>query len=414
MTETVLQVSHLSKKFSRTASGTFFNSAVDLALRLLGAVGKPRLRGSEFWALRDVSLEVSRGECIGIIGPNGAGKSTLLKIIQGEMRPEGGTVERRGQLTSLIRIGGGLQPLLTGRENIYLKFQMMGFSKDETDAMMDAVLRFSGLREAVDAPVRQYSDGMYARLEFAIATARPTDLLLIDEVLAVGDIAFQMRCLERLEELKKAGSSILFVSHSEMNVRHVADRCLLLFDGEALAVGKTDALFRRYYEAIGFLDRNLKPMSPAPQVPEDFGTLPKLVAIEGPSGIGAPAVTGQALRIHLGMGDDVIHVESAVIQFWSLSGLLMASLEVSLKELSDVPGWIEVPFLGLNAGQFRLALAIRGKAAECMGYCSDWGKLLVAAADGEEAGGLFRMEARFLTTTPNSFERSIPSESARW
>lgn len=389
MSEVVLKVDRISKKFSRSSARAVLNGGIDLLARKLLKAHSLRLRDGEFWALRDVSLDVSKGECVGIIGPNGAGKSTLLKIIQGEVRAEGGSVSRQGHLTSLIRIGTGLQPLLTGRENIYFKFQERGYSKLETDDLIEGVIRFSGLEKVLDVPVRQYSDGMYARLEFAIATAQPTDLLLIDEVLAVGDIAFQMRCLERLEELKALGTSMLFVSHSEMNVRHIADRCLLLFDGESLALGETDALFRRYYEATGFLDRRLKPLTPAPEVPRDFGVMGGLLALEGPGGLGAPALSGQSLRLHLEVGEAMEEAvfQRLIIQFWSLSGVLLASLEApaGVKIL-------EIPFLGLAAGQYRLAAGTR-KDQRWTSYRGSWGELLVREEQSFEGQGLFRIEA---------------------
>lgn len=143
-----------------------------------------------------------------------------------------------GQVKSLIRLGSGLQPLLTGRENIYAKCAELGIGQREARRRLDDIVSFGGLEKVLDTPVKRYSDGLYARLEFAIVTAVPLDILLLDEVLAVCDLAFQVRCLERLQQLKRAGTTILFVSHSEPNIRHVADRCLLLFEGQALAYGE--------------------------------------------------------------------------------------------------------------------------------------------------------------------------------
>lgn len=394
MSESVLSIEGLAKKYSRSPSRAFRNALLDVGARLIGKTEVPRLREDEFWALRDVDLNARRGECIGVIGPNGAGKSTLLKIINGDIRPDAGRMLRRGSVTPLVRLGGGLQPMLTGRENIYAKCQEFGFEKRETDALLDPIARFSGLRASLDLPVRQYSDGMYARLEFAIATAVPMDLLLIDEVLAVGDMAFQMKCLERLEELKSAGTTILFVSHSEMNVRQIADRCLLLFEGESLGVGETDVMFRRYYEATGFLDRNLKPMGLAPEMPADFDETGILVTLrfEGHSSEDAALVTADSQIRILGQGcpegDAVRHL---LVQFWSSSGLLMASAEVAL---SRTGSWVlDIPRLGLAAGRYRVAAGIRGNGC-WQGYRRNLMEMAVRDEGLDTERGLFRLQAK--------------------
>lgn len=394
MSSSVLHIEGLAKKFNRSPSRALKNGLLDFGVRLLGRAEAPRLREAEFWALRDVALEARRGECIGVIGPNGAGKSTLLRIINGDVRPDAGKVLRRGSITPLIRLGGGLQPLLTGRENIYTKCQEFGFDTHKTDALLEPIVAFSGLRDTLDVPVRQYSDGMYARLEFAIATAVPMDLLLIDEVLAVGDMAFQMRCLERLAELKAAGTTILFVSHSEMNVRQIADRCLLLFEGESLGVGETDAMFRRYYEATGFLDRNLKPMGIAPEMPADFdktGALAGMAWAANERGVVRMA-SGAALRLDLGPGL-VPQNAMLVLQFWSPSGLLLASAEAELAGAGSGRWQLEIPRLGLAAGRYRVAAGIWGESG-CLGYASQSAELAVSEDGLAAERGLFRLEAK--------------------
>jgi len=390
--QSVLRIEGLAKKFNRSPSRAISNAFLEFGARLLGRAAPSRLRESEFWALRDVSLDARPGECIGVIGPNGAGKSTLLRIINGDVRPDAGKVSRQGSITPLIRLGGGLQSMLTGRENIYTKCQEFGFETRKIDALVEPIVAFSGLRETLDAPVRQYSDGMYARLEFAIATAVPMDLLLIDEVLAVGDMAFQMRCLERLEQLKAAGTTILFVSHSEMNVRQIADRCLLLFEGEALGVGETDAMFRRYYEATGFLDRNLKPMGIAPEMPEDFdptGTVASIVVLAGEDGLNR-MTSGDALALSLvwgGLPQDAV----LILQFWSPSGLLLASAEAT--PWSAGRWQFEIPWLGLAAGRYRVAAGIWGEK-NWLGYAREIAELAVSEDGLGKPQGLFRLEAK--------------------
>jgi hypothetical protein len=221
------------------------------------------------------------------------------------------------------------------------------------------------------------------------------ELLLIDEVLAVGDIAFQMKCLERLEELKASGTTILFVSHSEMNVRQIADRCLLLFEGECLGVGETDAMFRRYYEATGFLDRNLKPMGIAPEMPADFdssGMLAQLM-MEGQSGEETVLVSSESpIRIRGGVGP-VQERSRLVIQFWTPSGLLMASAEASLAAFGGRDWVFEIPYLGLAAGHYRVAAGVRDDRG-WMGYQRKIFDLAVREEGLDSERGLFRLDAK--------------------
>jgi lipopolysaccharide transport system ATP-binding protein len=394
----------VGKKFRRSWSSAFLYGLQDFAYALLRRKPRDLLRKDEFWALRDISFTARRGECIGIIGPNGAGKSTLLKLAGREYRPERGRIATRGQVKSLIRLGNGLQPLLTGRENIYVKCAELGFGKRETDAMLDGIVAFAGLEKSLDTPVKHYSDGMYARLEFSIATCAPMDILLIDEVLAVGDIAFQMRCLERLDRLKRAGTTILFVSHSEMNIRQIADRCLLLFDGEALACGETDALFLKYYESVGFINRQLKPLGVAPESPEDFAGA---ASIDGLGILGQErtenlkARTGQPLTLLVDYTATApMAPASLMLEFWNSAGLLMASIDSGLNgaalNLAPNGGRLRVtlPFLALTPGIYRMAGGFRA-SGQWLGYGSNLRRLVVAQEEFAAHRGLFAMQAEF-------------------
>src|SRR5918992_1380165 len=172
----------------------------------------PRGR-AEFWALRDVSFDVQRGEAIGVIGANGAGKSTLLKVLASITAPTTGEIIIRGRLSALIEVGSGFHPELTGRENVFLCGAILGMRRREIDAKLDSIAEFAGLRPFLDVPVKRYSSGMYVRLGFSIAAHLEPDILLLDEVLAVGDAAFQAKCLQRITELKKGGTTMLFISH---------------------------------------------------------------------------------------------------------------------------------------------------------------------------------------------------------
>ncbi|MGI9213808.1 MAG: ABC transporter ATP-binding protein, partial [Methylococcaceae bacterium] len=185
---TIIEFNQVSKRFCRSSVDSVRNASMKAIRHLVRLPPQQTLGVGEFWALRDIDLSVSRGECIGIIGPNGAGKSTLLRLINGDYRPDAGAILRRGRVTSLLRIGNGLHPLLSGRENIYVHLNARGVDKTQADRLLEAIVGTAGLEKAIDRPVKQYSDGMYSRLEFALITAVPLDILLIDEVLSVGDM----------------------------------------------------------------------------------------------------------------------------------------------------------------------------------------------------------------------------------
>jgi ABC-type polysaccharide/polyol phosphate transport system ATPase subunit len=190
-----------------------------------------------FWALRDVSFEVRRGEALGIVGPNGAGKTTLIKLVSGITAPSAGEIEIAGRLASLVEVGAGFQPDLTGRENVFLNGAIMGMGYREIARKLPSIIEFSEIGGFLDAPVKQYSSGMFVRLGFAIAAHLDADILLLDEVLAVGDIAFQARCFARVEELRRAGKTVLLVSHDFAAIERICGRALLLNHGGIVSQG---------------------------------------------------------------------------------------------------------------------------------------------------------------------------------
>ena len=199
------------------------------------------------WALRDVSFEVRQGEVWGIVGSNGAGKSTLLKIVSRIVRPTAGAVRGRGRVSSLLEVGTGFQPELSGRENVYLSGYILGMSKAEIRAKFDEIVDFSGVERFIDTPVKRYSSGMYVRLAFAVAAHLEPDILILDEVLAVGDADFQKKCLGKMREVsQRAGRTILFVSHSMQAVTNLCDRGLWLQQGQVKAIGPVAQVVNRY------------------------------------------------------------------------------------------------------------------------------------------------------------------------
>jgi len=207
-----------------------------------------RRQTNEFWALRDVCLEVARGETVGIIGHNGAGKSTILKLLSKVTTPTSGEIRISGRLSALIEVGSGFHPELTGRENIYLSGSILGMRRREIAEKLEGIIDFAGVRDFIDTPVKHYSSGMYVRLGFSIAAHLEPDILLLDEVLAVGDAAFQAKCLERITRLHGDGRTIVFVSQDLVSVERLCSRVLLLNHGQVVASGSARDVIEIYWE----------------------------------------------------------------------------------------------------------------------------------------------------------------------
>ena len=204
----------------------------------------------QFWALRDVGFEVNRGEVLGVIGRNGAGKSTLLKLLTRITAPTSGRIELWGRVGSLLEVGTGFHPELTGRENIYLNGSILGMTRREIDRQFDAIVAFAGVERFLDTPVKRYSSGMYVRLAFAVAAHLETEILLVDEVLAVGDAEFQRKCLGKMHDVAEDGRTVLFVSHQMTSISQLCDRTLVLDAGQVAAMGSVDEGERVYAAAI--------------------------------------------------------------------------------------------------------------------------------------------------------------------
>lgn len=249
MADIALQLDHVYKKFRR---GEMYDSLRDLLPALTGRLLKGKLSGplraQEFWALRDINLAVARGEALGVVGSNGAGKSTLLKLLTGIMRPTQGTVTVRGRLSALIEVSAGFHPDLTGRENVFLNGTILGMSRREIQSRFDEIVAFSGLAEFIDTPVKRYSSGMFARLGFSVAAHVDPDVLIVDEVLSVGDYVFQRKSVERMRSIIRGGATVIFVSHNLRAVAELCDRALLLHRGEVVFTGSPAEGIRRYLD----------------------------------------------------------------------------------------------------------------------------------------------------------------------
>jgi lipopolysaccharide transport system ATP-binding protein len=239
--DTVVSFDHVYKRYRRRMKGLS---------RICGfLMGLPSK--DDFWAIRDVSFDVHRGDSFGIIGGNGAGKSTLLKILAGVTKQNKGGVRVSGRIGPLLELGAGLNPKLTGRENIYLYGAIHGMSRGEIRKKFQEIVAFSGLEPFLDTPLKHYSTGMFLRLGFSVAVHTDPDILLVDEVLAVGDGAFQVKCLKKIDKFHASGGTIILVSHSPHLVRHYTNRCLWMEEGEMKGTGPSQDLVADYLRAIG-------------------------------------------------------------------------------------------------------------------------------------------------------------------
>jgi len=248
--EPVITGRDLSKKFTIHHLKT-----TNLKERLLGMVHRKNYTRETFWALRDVDFEVKRGETLGLIGPNGSGKSTLLQLIARIILPDRGSVSIDGRVAALLELGAGFNPDLSGRENIFLNASILGFGRREIEAKLEDIIAFSELERFIDTPVRNYSSGMYARLGFSIAVHVDPDILLVDEVLAVGDEAFARKCSEKFDVFRQKKKTIVIVSHDLDAVERLCDRALLLHQGEVVTLGKARDAIIDYHRLVARIQR---------------------------------------------------------------------------------------------------------------------------------------------------------------
>ncbi|NMR20863.1 ABC transporter ATP-binding protein [Cellulomonas fimi] len=242
---TVIKIDDVSKRFVIRKEKSLKERVVNF--------GRSNLHKEDFWALRNVDVEIQSGSTVGLVGPNGSGKSTLLKMIGGILQPTSGTVSLRGRLAALLELGAGFHPDLTGRENVYLNASILGLSRQQTDRYFDAIVDFSGIERFIDTQVKFYSSGMYVRLAFSVAVHVDPDVLLVDEVLAVGDEPFQRKCLERIRGFQHEGRTIVLVTHGLDQVAEFCDRAIVLEHGQVMADGAPrEALrvLRADFEAI--------------------------------------------------------------------------------------------------------------------------------------------------------------------
>lgn len=285
----------ISKRFNLTLARSSFKDRVFRRHK--------QLEPSEFWALKDIDLDVAQGETVGILGHNGSGKSTLLKCIAGTLRPTSGSVRVRGRLSALLELGAGFHPDLTGRENVYLNGSILGFSRHDIDRIFDEIVEFSELEAFIDSQVKHYSSGMYARLGFAVAVNLDPDVLLVDEVLSVGDEAFQRKCMERVRGFQADGRTILLVTHSPEQVRQICSKAVVLDHGQVLHVGDVgDAvtIYRRSLANRGIALPEIDDAAPAAvEIPVNDRVVIAGVEVINPADGGAVFRPGDQVRLRV-------------------------------------------------------------------------------------------------------------------
>lgn len=351
-------------------------------------------RAEEFWALRDVSFQVARGETFGIIGHNGAGKSTVLKLLSNITRPTSGQIRYWGRLSALIELGSGFHPELTGRENVMMSGAILGMKRREIRDKLPLIVEFSGVGDFIDTPVKWYSSGMYVRLGFSIAAHLSPDILLIDEVLAVGDAEFQQKCLQRITEMKQSGTTIVFISHDLSAVRQLCDRVLLLDHGRVVADGAADETVDAYLRKIGAI----RAPSDVAIDAVDQGAA-RIRSISVLDGLGARAVeipTGNPFRVRVDYdARDALHdVLVEVFLFTRDGSALLCQMTTGLDgiEVARGPGAVEFTSaaLPLQPGTYVLGALIKRRAAR---DAIDWlyGQAALVVAPGKLARGYFYM-----------------------
>lgn len=374
----VISVEGVSKKFCRDLRRSLFYGVQDIAADLTGGRRQcDRLRPQEFWALGSISFELHRGQALGLVGSNGAGKSTLLRIISGLIKPDIGQVRIRGRIAPLIALGAGFNPILTGRENIYANMSILGLTTRQIEQRFQDVVEFAEIAEAIDAPVQTYSSGMAARLGFACAVYTEPDILLIDEVLAVGDAHFKAKCYRRLYELKQQGVAFILVNHNSQAILNICDTAIYLSKGVLKAQGEVTTVVEQYEHDLFLnnVERSENQMVFPPREPQASngidiralffrdaqGELPQTLVTGEPVSF---CVTCEAHNHYRGVTLDM--------RINKVGGIENASCALSLRGQNDgiffeiLPGLsemqLQLPYLGLGPGVYTAQVRVRRDA----------------------------------------------------
>jgi len=380
---------------------------VDLGKRYLlrGPSGRwlarpARARREEFWALRHVSFDVAPGEALGVIGPNGAGKSTLLKLLSSITAPSEGEIRIRGRIAALIEVGSGFHPELTGRENVFLSGTILGMRRREIAARLDSIADFAGIGTFLDVPVKWYSSGMYVRLGFAVAAHLEADVLLVDEVLAVGDAEFQARCLRRIDELRGRGTTIIFISHDLGTVERMCRRALLLRKGAIVAEGDARGVVTAYQRSVaaGHGEPIASPDAPRPLRIQGLRVLDRHAAERGVARTGEPVTIELALHAAAPVSDLVAEVRVYSYE----NGALLFDCRLPDGGVPLGPGHhvlrFQIEALGLLPGAYTLG-ALIGPASGANAVDWWYGRTTLHVEAGPAASGTFHVPYRWSVET---------------
>jgi lipopolysaccharide transport system ATP-binding protein len=363
-----VSVRGVSKKFARSLKRSFVYGARDIGRVLLRRPPDDSLRATEFWAVRDVSFDLRRGMSIGIVGQNGSGKTTLLRMICGILRPTLGTIAVHGRIAPMLALGAGFKPVLSGRQNVFLNLALLGVAERDIRARFDAIVDFAELHEAIDAPLGTYSSGMQARLGFACAVHTDPSILVVDEVLSVGDARFRVKCRNKINDLRRAGTSLLLVSHSAVLVETLSDECLFLRGGKTAGFGKPREILRAY-DADAAKHPPVQAPTTAPQpataLPTKAGV--HLVGVTF-GGTDAEWTTGEDAALELTLASDAPFDDLSInVMVFDLAA--PGSEAVLFLTSSQDAGWLQLPagqhtvrlhlpHLGLVTGSYRIKISV--------------------------------------------------------
>ena len=433
MSDTVIQVENLGKKYTiahqRQERYATFRDAIVQGVKLVSHVIKPRLnngfrsKNEEFWALKDVSFEVKEGDRVGIIGRNGAGKSTLLKILSRITEPSRGRITIKGRVASLLEVGTGFHPELTGRENIFLNGSILGMSKVEIKRKFDEIVAIAEVEKFLDTPVKRYSSGMYVRLAFAVAAHLEPEVLVVDEVLAVGDMAFQKKCLGKMEDVGKEGRTVLFVSHNMSAIEKLCDRAILFNSGHLLLDDSTQNCVFQYLN-LGSQElethlaysvkRNLLQSVRSGITIQNIEILSEL---ESPKKV---IHTGDFLTIRITYSTEEHFLQSSIAFMVSLKSYTgqevfrLSTLPISGFEIEKLEpqGYIDltIPQLPVTAGSYRFDIAVTKPNIEFLFKLESVVSLEVSSKDIYGSGVSLDQSSGFLVL-PHSWSHS-PSPKA--
>jgi ABC-2 type transport system ATP-binding protein len=423
MSQFSVDVRDVSKRF-RLAHGKH-NSLKERVIH------RGRVPHEDFWALKDVSIEVKEGETVGILGRNGSGKSTLLKCICGILQPTSGEVAVRGKLAGLLELGAGFQQDLSGRENIYLNGSLLGMTKKEIDKVFDAIVDFSELEEFIDSAVKFYSSGMYVRLGFAVAVNVDPDILVIDEVLAVGDERFQRKCIDRIKSFQRDGRTILLVTHSPDQVRTICDRAVVLSHGLLVGEGAPGEVVRIFREGLMEEAPGMAPPEPVPET----ANAPVTISIDTPDAerpvrlaeishsypeddTRAYLQTGEALTVKVGFlantaSDDVVF--SVELRDDS-SDVLMRTDTAIMGHTFDLPAGPGAVQIGLKDlpmldGVFTYCIGIQSRGGVLYDWRDPAGTFEVMNA-GRATGSIYVPTEAALLTEPPAGAELLPQQAS--